>query len=119
LSYPQTPKELMISRYEAFVALDGEYLAKTTTQKISTDMRAYKNITWLKLDIIEAVNDEVEFKAYYKEDDKIRLLHERSKFVKQNGMWLYDSGVIFNTQIGRNEPCPCGSKRKYKKCCMN
>ncbi|MCP6718245.1 MAG: preprotein translocase subunit SecA [Patescibacteria group bacterium] len=22
-------------------------------------------------------------------------------------------------KIGRNEPCPCGSKKKYKKCCMN
>ena len=22
-------------------------------------------------------------------------------------------------KIGRNEPCPCGSGRKYKKCCMN
>lgn len=21
--------------------------------------------------------------------------------------------------IGRNDPCPCGSGRKYKKCCMN
>jgi len=22
-------------------------------------------------------------------------------------------------KIGRNEPCPCGSGKKYKKCCMN
>lgn len=22
------------------------------------------------------------------------------------------------TKIGRNDPCPCGSGRKYKKCCM-
>ena len=22
------------------------------------------------------------------------------------------------TQIGRNAPCPCGSGRKYKKCCL-
>ncbi len=21
--------------------------------------------------------------------------------------------------IGRNEPCPCGSGRKYKKCCLD
>ncbi|MED4986482.1 SEC-C metal-binding domain-containing protein, partial [Geobacillus stearothermophilus] len=21
--------------------------------------------------------------------------------------------------IGRNDPCPCGSGKKYKKCCMN
>ena len=22
-------------------------------------------------------------------------------------------------KIGRNDPCPCGSGKKYKKCCMN
>jgi hypothetical protein len=30
------------------------------------------------------------------------------------------SGTIRNTaKIGRNDPCPCGSGRKYKKCCGN
>lgn len=23
------------------------------------------------------------------------------------------------TKIGRNDPCPCGSGRKYKHCCLN
>jgi hypothetical protein len=23
------------------------------------------------------------------------------------------------TMVGRNEPCPCGSGRKYKKCCLS
>jgi hypothetical protein len=22
-------------------------------------------------------------------------------------------------KIGRNDPCPCGSGKKYKKCCVN
>jgi uncharacterized protein YecA (UPF0149 family) len=22
-------------------------------------------------------------------------------------------------KIGRNEPCPCGSGKKFKKCCLN
>ena len=25
--------------------------------------------------------------------------------------------VIAEQKIGRNEPCPCGSGKKYKKCC--
>ncbi len=112
-----TPEELMRSRYDAFVRNDGEYLAKTTTQNISTDMSAYGNMEWLKLDVIEAKDDEVEFKAFYRQNDKIYLLHERSKFVKKDSEWLYDSGEMFNTKIQRNENCPCGSGRKYKKCC--
>ena len=115
--YPSTPKELMQSRYDAFVRGDGVYLAETTTQKTSTDMSAYSNITWLKLEILNAYDDIVEFKAYYKENDKIFLLHEKSRFVKVDGRWKYQDGEIFNTPIKRNELCPCGSGKKFKRCC--
>jgi SEC-C motif-containing protein len=113
----ETPEELMRSRYDAFVRMDADYLAKTTTQKQPVDMQGYENILWLKLDVLQALDDEVEFKAYYRENDVIHVLHERSKFVKIADEWLYDSGVLFNTKIERNEPCPCQSGRKYKKCC--
>ena len=26
--------------------------------------------------------------------------------------------VTPRNNIGRNQPCPCGSKKKYKKCCL-
>jgi len=107
----------MQSRYDAFVRGDGVYLAETTTQKTSTDMSAYSNITWLKLEILNAYDDIVEFKAYYKENDKIFLLHEKSRFVKVDGRWKYQDGEIFNTPIKRNELCPCGSGKKFKRCC--
>jgi SWIM/SEC-C metal-binding protein len=25
--------------------------------------------------------------------------------------------IVAETKVGRNEPCPCGSGKKYKKCC--
>jgi uncharacterized protein len=28
------------------------------------------------------------------------------------------SGAPLRTKTGRNDPCPCGSGRKYKKCCL-
>jgi preprotein translocase subunit SecA len=28
------------------------------------------------------------------------------------------SGVVKSKKIGRNDPCPCGSGKKYKKCCL-
>jgi len=31
----------------------------------------------------------------------------------------WDDIVPANVKIGRNEPCPCGSGKKYKKCCLN
>ena len=30
---------------------------------------------------------------------------------------LAGAGIPAGSKIGRNEPCPCGSGRKYKKCC--
>ncbi|RKN62008.1 hypothetical protein D7M11_35130 [Paenibacillus ginsengarvi] len=27
-------------------------------------------------------------------------------------------GIQLNKKIGRNDPCPCGSGNKYKKCCL-
>ena len=114
----RTPEELMRSRYEAFVNNDGEYLAQTTTQNITSDMSAYEHIEWLKLEVLNAKDDEVEFKAYYKEDGVIAVLHERSKFVLVDNVWKYKDGILFNTTIQRNETCPCGSGKKFKKCCM-
>lgn len=29
------------------------------------------------------------------------------------------ANMAVSTKVGRNEPCPCGSGKKYKKCCMN
>lgn len=37
-------------------------------------------------------------------------------FVKQKPA-LFQSGTQKLHNVGRNEPCPCGSGKKYKKCC--
>ncbi|CAM3458911.1 DUF1186 domain-containing protein [Shewanella violacea] len=31
----------------------------------------------------------------------------------------YQQPFIADIQVGRNDPCPCGSGKKYKKCCLN
>lgn len=118
----QTPEELMRSRYSAYVIADGHYLVKSATKenRYESDVALIeefcKNVKWLKLEVIAAFDDIVEFKAYYLENSEIVLLHERSSFVKNDGVWEYDKGVFINSKIERNEPCPCGSGIKYKKC---
>ena len=34
-----------------------------------------------------------------------------------DGETLIDKPVVSTVKVGRNEPCPCGSGKKYKKCC--
>jgi hypothetical protein len=37
---------------------------------------------------------------------------------KENQMQQAVSTVINENKVGRNDPCPCGSGKKYKKCCL-
>ncbi len=112
-----TPKELMISRYEAFVKEDWEYIAETSLHQTLEELNHPTTIEWLKLHVIDDYDNFVEFKAYYRDSGKIILLHEKSNFTQVNGIWKYNDGVIFNSKIERNESCPCGSGKKFKKCC--
>ncbi len=66
----------------------------------------------------------VEFVASYKLQ-KMKIDHrERATFTKDDGKWYFVDGVelkgppIRRTEprVGRNDPCPCGSGKKYKKC---
>ena len=112
-----TPKELMISRYEAFVHKDWDYLVKTSIHQSLQELSEPNDIEWIRLEVLDAYDNFVEFKAYYKDNAILGVLHEKSKFVQVDGEWKYDDGELFNSKIERNEPCPCGSGKKFKKCC--
>ncbi|MDA3907924.1 MAG: YchJ family metal-binding protein [Sulfurimonas sp.] len=112
-----TPEELMRSRYEAFVKEDWNYLQETSVHQKKEEFNDISSIQWLKLDVIDANENIVEFKAYYKEKGQVNVLHEKSNFVKVDGLWKYLDGELFKSIIQRNELCPCGSGKKFKKCC--
>ncbi len=38
---------------------------------------------------------------------------------KQDTRSAYSQPIIKKKKIGRNDPCPCGSGKKYKKCCLH
>lgn len=126
-----TAQALMRSRYTAFVTHNADYLVKTWHPSCrSSTLRdeliaGFPKTQWLGLHVIaatESVNKNeayVEFSACFIEgnaDDK-HYLHERSRFLKIDHCWFYIDGI--KPKVGRNDPCPCGSGRKYKKCCEN
>ncbi|MBT4883984.1 MAG: zinc chelation protein SecC, partial [Glaciecola sp.] len=49
-------------------------------------------------------------------------LHERSTFVQEDGQWFYRDGVMLAgngaVKSKRNDPCCCGSSKKFKQCCL-
>lgn len=123
---PLHAESLMRSRYTAYAMGNAKYLVDTTSieNRYEDDIALIKeyaqNIDWVKLDVLKSTeNDDVamvEFKAYHLEQNHLILHHEKSDFIRKNGVWFYDKGVILQTKIGRNESCACGSGKKYKQC---
>ncbi len=117
-----TPLELMRSRYSAFVLGEVGYLIYSDTHSSEADKEELlafsKGVEWIGLSIVEANENVVEFKAYYNIGGKTELLHEKSRFIQVEDKWKYDTGELFHSKIERNISCPCGSGKKFKKCCL-
>jgi SEC-C motif-containing protein len=90
-------------------------------------VRTVSDTEWTRLTILDTEggleddeHGEVEFVAGYRESGVAKQLHERSTFVREGGRWFYVSGKYENLRPlpkpGRNEPCWCGSGKKFKKC---
>ena len=48
---------------------------------------------------------------------QLSQLHERSRFVKEKGQWLYTEGDILADYVPKHsEPCWCGSGKLFKQC---
>jgi len=108
ISNAKTAEQLMRSRYSAFCLADGDYLHKShhssTRPKSKQDRKEIvawaKSVIWIKLEIVDTTEglekDDfgiVEFKAYYLENGKPGIIHERSTFSKENGHWVYVDGI--------------------------
>ncbi|MGM0564821.1 MAG: YchJ family protein [Pseudomonadota bacterium] len=133
-----TAEALMRSRYTAYTKAEMDYIESThdtdTRGELDMDVarRWAENSDWINLEIIATEgggeSDEdgtVEFKVNYRVNGDRQVHHELSEFVKKDGVWFYHDGkppqisqvVNSSPKVGRNDPCPCGSGKKYKKCC--
>lgn len=122
---------LMRSRYTAYALASMQYIMHTQTGPAAAHFsRAEANqfatqAAWQGLQIIRHFAHPhnpaiayVEFKAHYTLAGKMQIMHEISEFHKIGKRWLYYRGEQQAAgKVGRNDPCPCGSGKKYKKCC--
>lgn len=99
---PATAEQLMRSRYTAYVLGREDYLRATwhaSTQPVDLGAALTGRVKWLGLQIRRteaggAADREgaVEFVARYKRDGRAGRLHEVSRFVREDGRWLYVDG---------------------------
>ena len=135
---PPTAEALMRSRYSAYAEGAVDYLGETLHPGHRADWdreatrRWSEGAEWLGLEIVSCTAGQagdsegwVEFIARFREKDGVKQHHERSRFESENGRWYYVEGDTPKPQtrrheqprVGRNEPCPCGSGKKFKRCC--
>lgn len=132
-----TAESLMRSRYTAYTMCEVEYINEThdPSSRSQLDLDEVKDWAgsskWNGLQIknVEGGLEEdnrgtVEFIALFDNDAGSHEHHELSEFEKIDGNWYFVEGKVFNQpimrevpKVGRNEPCPCNSGKKYKKCC--
>lgn len=102
MDQPQTAEALMRSRFAAFKAGDAAWLLATWHPSTRPDgLDLADNPRWRGLQIVDTVaggeddvDGVVEFRATYLADDALGILHERSRFVREDGRWFYVDGVI-------------------------
>jgi SEC-C motif-containing protein len=102
LTFPETPEQLMRSRYTAYALHNADYLIATTHiserkyYSKSEILQWSKSNSWLKLEVVDAHDAIVEFKAYYL-DEKLQanVHHERSTFKQENAVWFYVDGEFY------------------------
>jgi SEC-C motif domain protein len=131
-----TAEALMRSRYTAHTLNNHDYLVETLAPESRDDEDEAPedqsaSMKWQGLEIRATAQGGkgdktgvVEFVAKYRAGDQNGIHHERSDFCFEDGRWYCIGGVLNPKpeqrkvdRVGRNDPCPCGSGKKFKKCC--
>ncbi len=134
----KTAEQLMRSRYSAYALGHVDWIVDSQ----SPDGRAFvdrqateqwsKRATWHRLEVLSTqgggeddTEGFVDFKAYYTIAGEDITHHEVASFRKEADTWFFVDGIEvkprpfkhLEKKVGPNEPCPCGSGKKHKKCC--
>jgi len=134
----QSPEAVMRARYSAYAQNETDYLLNSLHPDKRDDhnpeetRRWAESAEWHGLEIVntegggpEDTEGDVEFRATFTHKGERQTHHELAHFQKEDDTWYYLEGepvkpetyVREGPKIGRNDPCPCGSGKKYKKCC--
>jgi len=133
-----TAEQLMRARYSAYtqVAMDFLLESQHPDSRDNNDPESSRdwaeNSDWHGLAILDTEGGgpdddtgKVEFLARYTYGGDDAEYHEVGSFVKEEGLWYFTEGepgvrkpvIREEPKVGRNDPCPCGSGKKFKRCC--
>ena len=134
----ETAEALMRARYASYVTGDVGFLKTSATKEVQAEFDEAASKAWSAaaewhgLEIIRTErggagdsDGVVEVRALYTANGEFCNHHEVSQFVREKDGWKFADGELVGEKpivreepkIGRNDLCPCGSGKKYKKCC--
>lgn len=134
---PLTAEATMRARYTAFARGHIDFLLESQHSKNREKVKRReledwsKRSEWLGLEILATdagleadEKGSVSFHARYQMGKTVTDHKERAEFEKENGEWRFVDGTpithapVLRTapKVGRNDPCTCGSGKKYKYC---
>ena len=138
LKKAETAEALMRARYSAYVTEHIMFLKNSSTAAVQSEFDEQASTAWSRaarwhgMEIIRTEKGQpgdktgvVEFRATYTANGEFCNHHEVSTFVYEPDGWKFEDGELVGEKpilreapkVGRNDPCPCGSGKKYKKCC--
>lgn len=91
----------MRSRYTAFARGDVEHLLRTWHPDTRpAELELDPSVRWTGLEVLDRVrgglldtDGVVEFRAHHREGPRTGEQHERSRFVRESGRWVYLDGA--------------------------
>lgn len=121
------------ARYTAFAVKKIDHVENTHAPEIRADFnraeaeRLAEECEWKSLRIHSAIEDgdeaAIEFVMQVRRNGGLFIKAGKSSFRREHGQWLFVSTKpspqlehAQSDKVNRNDPCPCGSGKKYKKC---
>lgn len=132
----KSAKELLRARYTAFTTCAMAFIVATTHPRVREEFDEPSNRKWAetstftRLELLDTISDGefaeyVTFEAHFTQKNQRDIHRERARFERLDGEWFFVSSETLKPQTiqydapkpRRNQQCPCGSNRKYKRCC--
>lgn len=114
--FSELAKEFQVDEIYFMGFLDGinESIDKALDlEAIENDSEINFKIDYEKL-YFNMLDSKAEYLYTLSQWDRIFSAEKRKEIQKS---WRESKTIINEVKIGRNDPCPCGSGKKYKKCC--
>ena len=94
---------------------DTNRILKTNSEEIQKNLQSDISENLKQEEVIKKQEALIKFKTL---KEKQAQKKEREENAQKSGITLIKADSDIKTAIvGRNDPCPCGSGKKYKKCC--